>query len=329
MIAPSSCASRAQAPSDDPRPKVLAITDMPGWAFENIAKALAHTLASHYQIEILPATQFGQMTADSLRRFAERFDAVYCFSPIMPDQAYEVLSVRPMVVGVHSEVSMDHKPHLFVPERFRRFAAVGCVNQRIADRCQRLGLHERVYVTSNGIDPERFSPPAEGHCGPMVRAGWSGAIERSEGPIKRFKELVVPACIVAGVPLLAAAREWNYIPAEQMPQYYRLIDVYLCASTTEGSQGPLVEAAASGCALISTRVGIAEQLIQHGVNGFLIEPTVEAIADRLYWSREHPEQVRQMGMAARRTTLEAWTWEHRAQQYAQLFEEGLRSAACG
>jgi glycosyltransferase involved in cell wall biosynthesis len=148
-------------------------------------------------------------------------------------------------------------------------------------------------------------------------------MHRSEGKIKRFGELVVPACLAAGLPLLAAVRELNCIPTDEMPAYYKLIDVYVCASTTEGSQGPLVEAASSGCVLISTRVGIAEQLIREGVNGFLVDPTIEAIAEKLYWCRERPEQARAMGDAARQTILEAWTWQHRAEGYAELFEAGL------
>lgn len=310
--------------------RVLAITDMAGWAFESIAKSLAKSLRDRFHIEHLPANQFSKWTIQQLRAYLGSFDLIYCFSAIMPDDVYDVLSVRPMVVGVHSECSMQVNPNLYVPSRFRRFRAVGCVNGRIAARCRELGLHEQVLVTSNGVDPELFTPPeGDTRPGAVVRCGWSGAIQRKEGDIKRFDELVTASCIVAGVPLVAATREHSHVPPEQMPDYYKLVDVYLCASTTEGSQGPLVEAAASGCALISTRVGIAEELIEDGVNGFLVEPTVGAIAGRLHWCREHPEQVREMGLAARETVLESWTWRERAGVYAELFEIGLRGHARG
>ncbi len=305
------------------RPRILAVTDMEGWAFGNIAAALTGALSDRFQIEIFPATRLCEMSPQSLRSYAAGFDAVYCFSPIMPEVVYDALSVCPMVVGVHSDCSMDHQPEMFVPERFERFTAIGCVNEKISARCRALGLGDRVFTTSNGIDPTVFTPPPAGRTNPIMRAGWCGAVHRKEGDIKRFMSVVVPACTTAGVPLVAATRELSHVPPDQMPEYYRLIDVYLCASSTEGSQGPLVEAAASGCALISTRVGIAEELINDGENGFLVEPTVDAFAERLFWCREHPDQVRAMGDAARQTVVDHWTWKRRAQVYAQLFEAAL------
>src|SRR6185369_17282578 len=120
---------------------------------------------------------------------------------------------------------------------------------------------------------------------------WAG---HSKGTIKRFDELVVPACITAGVPLLAAVRELNMIPPAEMPAYYQRIDLMLCASTSEGTNGPLLEAAASGAVPLSTRVGSADLLIEHGVTGFFLEPTIDAIASQLFWCREHPAEVRAM-----------------------------------
>ncbi len=56
-------------------------------------------------------------------------------------------------------------------------------------------------------------------------------------------------------------------------------DVFVQNSYYEGFGLALVEALASGCPVISTRVGVAEELIQDGVNSFLFDV---ADTDRLY-----------------------------------------------
>jgi len=306
------------------KPTLLAITDMKGWAFENIARALARALSERVTIRAVDYVSLAKQPADVIRALASGADAVYCFSCVMPDGVYDLLSVAPLVAGIHSECSMEHKAGLFVPERFKRFCAVGCVNERIAKRARGLGLHERILVTSNGVDEREFCPPAEERRGPIC-AGWAGAAKRAEGDVKRFESIVAPACQRANVNLKAVVREVNYLPPHLMPGYYQGVDVYLCASTTEGSQGPLVEAGASGCALISTRVGIAEELIEEGVNGFLVEGSVEAFAERLAWCRDHPERTREMGRKARESVIRNWTWSRRAEGYWQLFGQALEA----
>ena len=74
-----------------------------------------------------------------------------------------------------------------------------------------------------------------------------------------------------GSVLKLAAREEKWRTQEEMVAFYQGVDVQICASRTEGGPHPLLEAAACGIPLISTRVGIAPELIKDGDNGFLIE----------------------------------------------------------
>lgn len=45
----------------------------------------------------------------------------------------------------------------------------------------------------------------------------------------------------------------------EMPDYYSSIDVYVCASITEGTPNPILEAMASGVPIVTTDVGIVRK----------------------------------------------------------------------
>jgi len=58
--------------------------------------------------------------------------------------------------------------------------------------------------------------------------------------------------------------------AEVAP-YYHALDLYLVTSREEGGPKAVMESLATGVPLVSTRVGMAADLIEDGVNGFLCE----------------------------------------------------------
>ena len=71
---------------------------------------------------------------------------------------------------------MATHPGLYTAAHFRQFSALGCVNARLAAQCREMGLHDRIYVTPAGIDPDRFQPPPFPHLPGTFVAGWAGAL---------------------------------------------------------------------------------------------------------------------------------------------------------
>lgn len=60
---------------------------------------------------------------------------------------------------------------------------------------------------------------------------------------------------------------------ENVYYYLQNADLYLLTSHTEGFSNSLVEAMYSGTPVLSTAVGAATEIIQHGINGWLVEPS--------------------------------------------------------
>jgi len=78
--------------------------------------------------------------------------------------------------------------------------------------------------------------------------------------------------------------------------------------------------------VISTPVGIAPELIRHGVNGLLSERTVASIRASIIRLRDDRDLRAAMGEDARRTVLTSWRWEQQARHYVPFFDHGLRAA---
>ncbi|MFC0877966.1 glycosyltransferase [Saccharicrinis sp. FJH2] len=69
---------------------------------------------------------------------------------------------------------------------------------------------------------------------------------------------------------------------EDLSVYYSTADVFVLPSLHEGMPNVVMESMAHGTVAIATRVNGAEELIEDGKNGFLIEPeSAEQIAERL------------------------------------------------
>jgi glycosyltransferase involved in cell wall biosynthesis len=88
----------------------------------------------------------------------------------------------------------------------------------------------------------------------------------------------------------------------------------------------LLEAAACGIPLISTRVGIAPELIRDGENGFSIDRSIRAIRNAAIKLRDNQELRIAMGKRARETVENAWNWDLQAQNYVPFFDYGLKSS---
>lgn len=85
---------------------------------------------------------------------------------------------------------------------------------------------------------------------------------------------------------------------EEIARAYRALDVYLVASRQEGGPKAVLEAMASGVPVASTRVGQAQDLVEDGVNGYLVDvEDAEALAAAAVRAQDRPD----LTLAGRRT----------------------------
>jgi glycosyltransferase involved in cell wall biosynthesis len=72
----------------------------------------------------------------------------------------------------------------------------------------------------------------------------------------------------------------------------------------------LLEGMACGAPAITTDICSLPEVVEDGVSGFVVPPNdPAALGEKVRWLRDHPDDARRMGEAARRRVLELFTWD--------------------
>ncbi len=110
-------------------------------------------------------------------------------------------------------------------------------------------------------------------------------------------------------------------PQEKIRELYAKCDVWLCGSRSEGFHLAPLEAMACRCPVVSTRVGGPLDIIEQGVNGYLVDiEDVRALADALINVIHLPDDKWLEMSDAAYTTATKYSWE----EAADLFEAVLK-----
>ena len=106
----------------------------------------------------------------------------------------------------------------------------------------------------------------------------------------------------------------------ELGRAYRALDVYLVPSRQEGGPKAVLEAMASGIPLVSTRVGQAQELVEHGRNGLLVDvddtDALAASAARIHADFGLAASLREVG----RATAEVFALERLDEKWAELLD---------
>lgn len=94
------------------------------------------------------------------------------------------------------------------------------------------------------------------------------------------------------------------LPVDEVPRWYQRILIYAFTSRNEGFGLTLLEAMASGNALVAARAGAAEKVVRDGETGILVPPgDVEALVAALAPLMREPATAAEMGRRARAHVL--------------------------
>jgi glycosyltransferase involved in cell wall biosynthesis len=125
--------------------------------------------------------------------------------------------------------------------------------------------------------------------------------------------------------------EFHYRPAQdKLRELYAQCDVWLCGSAREGFHLPPLEAMACRCPVVSTRVGGPLDIIEEGVNGYLVDiGDANALADRLLRVlKMSPEEWTKMSNAAYGTAT-SFTWDDATDLFEKALELAIERNGCG
>jgi glycosyltransferase involved in cell wall biosynthesis len=234
---------------------------------------------------------------------------------------------------------------------------VVCVSEGQAAKVRRAGVpEERVVVIRNAIRADRFADPdpsyrqrllghfpdppcrvigAAGRLSPekgyevLIEAARrvlgedpaAGVVVFGDGPLREELTRRIGAAGLARRFVLAGFRD-------DLDRYIPWFDVLALPSHTEGLPNVALEACAAGVPVVATRVGGTPEVIEDGVNGFLVPAgDADALAASLRAVLDSPDDARAMGELGRLRVRAEFTFEAQADRYRQMLAELTGAAA--
>jgi len=303
------------------KPRLLIVSDFPGWAYDNVSNAIIRELADDFN--------FSKVYAIDLPVIDHRdFDLVYSMWWKTDFLKRNVIPRKKLIIQVASFWSWQYTYHIpldrLVADYLDRACAVSVNCPGLYDLIQ--PRHPQVFLNPSGVNIDLFKaqPPRSVDPQSPLVVGWTGSTA-IHGDNKGLQNLIIPICeSMEGVVLKTVTKEKDWLPHDRMPGFYQEIDVYLCASQSEGTPNPVLEAAASARAVISTPVGIVPMLIKDGVNSIIVDRDHGSIRTAVKKLRDDRGLCVRMGQNNRQVIeTDGWSWEHRALNYKKMFEQVL------
>ena len=257
--------------------------------------------------------------------------------------------LRRLNTTVHRLLALVGERWSYRPSRLRLLVAVSRV---VRDELNSAypGLPAR--VVANGVDLTRFSPSAaerralrsqvsvpDDACvtlfvgGDWDRKGLGLAMEAlalartshpsielwivGSGDERRYRAVARRAGVAKAIRFFG--------PSAHVERYYRGADLFLCCSTYEPFSLALLEAAACGLPLVTTRVGISVELVSddgHNGGGLFVDPSPSSIACALGTLAGSPLLRAQLGAVARERAT-GFSWDRLADEFNLIYQDML------
>jgi glycosyltransferase involved in cell wall biosynthesis len=207
---------------------------------------------------------------------------------------------------------------------------------------------DRISVISNGVDLDAFTgaePKLRTESGwaddPVIGFAGRHVIEKGGEFLIRAAEMVLknhPRCRFVFVGDGPARQEWQALAASlgieksvtfagtrsDMPAVYASLDIAVLPSLNEAMPMTLLEAMASGCAVIGTRVGAVQELIDNSATGVVVDPAnIEALVDAMDRLLCEADLRRQMGARARANIAAQHSADAMGRKYLRIYDRVL------
>jgi mannosyltransferase len=107
---------------------------------------------------------------------------------------------------------------------------------------------------------------------------------------------------------------------QQVQRWYQRLTIYAFTSRNEGFGLTLIEAMSAGAALVASRAGAAEFVVEDGITGVLTPPgDVDSLAAALEPLMRDPSSAAAMGERARKRALENFSLDAEANKIAEIY----------
>lgn len=173
----------------------------------------------------------------------------------------------------------------------------------------------KIFYTPNGVDPAFFK---QQQLGPRFVPGWSGTVEwdvKRVGLARKLRPRVKIKCDRFGKHFRKGVSQ------QPMIDFYKGCDCLVHTSSSEGMPNVILEAAAMGLPIVSTRVGDIPLLVSKEWLVPVNPPAlvVSEIQKRLDLLRANIDLRRRVGARNRQEVVKHWGWKRQVLHYETMF----------
>ena len=292
--------------------KILIVADFPHWIFNRHANEIKNRLSNKYIIDIAYCRQ-------NIAEKSKAYDCVYVMDPMpiqYPDKNKTILGLRcEWLYKSHSSGAegLYYKGILSGGVSIHdRCCLFHVVNKNQYKDFEPVVKDKPLLLVQHGVNDKIFTTKFK-NSGKFT-VGISG---RGKSNGRKGFDIIEKVCRNNNIELKIA--EYNKpLSVQDMPGFYHSVDVYVCFSDTEGLNNSSLESGACGCAIISTRCGAAEQIINES-NGILIDRN-EIDLERALLMVQEPNVLNTYKKNYNITILDGWTWDKRIEDFDKMFE---------
>ena len=257
-------------------------------------------------------------------------------------------SAEPRRFGIDPRKITGPFPEKLIRRMEREYQLADCivVNSLSAkESFAEFGHAQKTILVHTGVDVDFFFPSDTGTKQPsaapnhsLFRVCYVGRIEFAKGLgylleawkrlALRDAELVLIGEIKPEIkPLLDSCAGLHVVTTgfssqPDVAQHYRRSNLFVFPSPNEGLAQVLLEAMASGLAVVAADRSGACECVTHEKDGLIVpSQNIDALAAALQWCYQHPERLREMGKAARRKIESHFTLDHYNQRVIALYRQ--------
>ncbi|MAS01671.1 MAG: hypothetical protein CMA42_05870 [Euryarchaeota archaeon] len=297
--------------------RVLLVADIEGWAYDIIAKSI-QTKFRKYEADIV---YFKDLIRGTKKVDASKYDVIFGFfwyDMFMRGKFIDNLDMAKVCVDIQSHNSwLKRNIDLEMVEKIlTQFAATGYSSKKLMRKFP--NLNDKFY-TPSGYDPRKFFPTPLPTYEGKLKVCWAGDPENAHhGDVKGYYRFIKPAIDgLDNVELITASKK-NPIPHDRMREFYSRGHVYLNFSSSEGTPMPVLESMACGRSIITTNVGISEEVVNSS-NGWIVSRTKDDLVSVINECHKNIENLQKMGTNAFNSVSErVGDWS--AMYYEKLFD---------
>jgi len=318
--------------------KILLLVDNRGWAYDTKARALIDNYrGSDFEFEIVGYKDDpNQLT----KAFAVN-DYYLCFGfqNFRKCERKHNADRKKALVSVASHASWDkgqtQPDNQVLPDKnilnyLSTFKSVSAVSKRLQKLFKKAGF-ETAY-TPNGVPTKQFTPDMAFSHPRRLTIGYAG---RDRDDKKGNRSFIFPAAKILRKHVSLELAICDFIKERQtgsrgdsyrdytdMPNFYKNLDVYVCMSREEGSCRSVLEAMASGCAIISTDCGAINELISNGDGGLIVDRNLDSLVAGLQTLLNDRDLVTKMKVRNSKT-IKNFDWSVVSNRWYTWLEETI------